>query len=238
MSTFKEQRRHPRYEIRGIGGTLRCDVNARVLNLSLDGMALETSAWLHVGQSYRLKIGAGDDVLRINGKVTWCHLTGRRKGEGGGAAYEAGIHFEEALSDKGRHLLSFVRRAGEVGLSQRLLGRFKLRREEAVDVAFEHRFEVRRVSLSGLLLEADLLLEEDTRYVLELETPAGAFSPTVRVRSVEQASGDGGQPTFHIGVEFIDLADSDRAVVQELIEHQMTADEAPAPGEPEDDTAS
>ena len=218
----KEQRHHPRYELQGIGGTLRFDMNARVLNLSLDGMALETSAWLHVGKSYRLRVGAGDDAVDLDGTVAWCHLVGS-SGRGGGPVYQAGVHFGETLSEKAQRLLSVIRRAGVVGVATRVFGRFKVRREEAVDVAFEHRFEVRRLSLAGLLIEADLLPEVGARFVLEVDTPFGPLSPTVVVRSLEPGRTTGGQPTSHIGVAFDPLAADDRRVLEQVIEQQLDA---------------
>jgi hypothetical protein len=219
----KEQRHHPRYELQGIGGTLRYDMNARVLNLSLDGMALETSAWLHVGKSYRLRVGAGDDAVDLDGTVVWCHLLGSRGRGDGGPVYQAGVHFGETLSEKAQRLLSFIRRAGVIGVVTRVFGRFKLRREEAVDVAFEHHFEVRRLSVSGLLIEADLLPEVGARFVLEVDTPFGPLSPTVVVRSLEQGRTAEGQPTSHIGVAFDHLAADDRRVLEQVIAQQLAA---------------
>lgn len=218
----EDQRQHPRYELQGIGGMLRFDMDAWVLNLSLDGMALETSAWLNVGKRYRMKVGAGDDVLELDGTVVWCRLLGRGRG-GGGPVYQAGVHFADTLSEKAQHLLSFVRRAGVIGVSSRLSGRFRVRREEAVDVAFEHRFEVRRVSLSGLLLEADLLPEVGARFVLEVETRHGTFSPTVTVRNLEQGRTPDGEPTSRIGVSFEHLPPADREILELLIDEQIAA---------------
>lgn len=227
--TRQEKRRHPRYELQGIGGTLRYDMNARVLNLSLDGMALETSAWLHVGKSYRLKIGSGEESLDLDGTVVWCHLVGQRPAKGnGGPVYQAGVHFGQTLSQQALRLLAFVRRAGVIGVSTRIFGRFKVRREESVDVAFEHRFEVRRVSLSGLLIEADLLPEVGARFVLEVETRFGSLSPTVEVKSLEQGLTLAGEPTSRIGVAFEDLSRDDRAILEKLIEDQIEAGEASA----------
>ena len=235
MSRDSEERRHPRYDVQGIGGKLRYDMNARVLNLSVDGMALETSSWLHVGKDYHLKVGSGDDYLGLEGRVVWCHLVGSRSraGNGGGAGgpvYQAGVHFGEALSEQARRLLSFVRRAGVVGVASRVFGRFKVRQEESVDVAFEHDFELRRISRSGMLLEADLLPEVGSRFTLELDTPAGAFSPTVVVRSLEQSFGPGGEPTTGIGVEFHQLGDDDRALLEQLIDQQIGGGESGGDG--------
>ena len=225
----KDHRRHPRYELQGIGGMLRYDMNARVLNLSLDGMALETSAWLHVGKSYRLKIGSGEEALELDGTVVWCHLVGRSTGKGnGGPVYQAGVHFGETLSEQALRLLAFVRRAGVIGVSSRIFGRFKVRREEAVDVAFEHRFEVRRVSLSGLLIEADLLPEVGSRFVLEVETRFGTLTSTAEVKSLEQGLSPNGEPTSRIGVGFENLSPEDRTILDKLIEDQFEAGEASA----------
>lgn len=227
---FEEKRQHPRYEIQGLAGTLRYDMNARVLNMSLDGMALETSAWLHVGKTYRLKVGAGDDMLEVDGEIVWCHLVGNRpaaaESASPGPVYQAGIHFGETLSGQARRILSFVRRAGVIGVQTRVFGRFRIRREEAVDVAFEHPFEVRRVSLSGMLIEADLLPEVGARFALEVETRVGPFRPNVIVRSLEQSLTLAGAPTTRIGVEFHRLPEEERDLLRRLIDEQLEAGEA------------
>jgi len=230
MNQDDDKRSHPRYEVRGVGGKLRYDMNARVLNLSVDGMALETTSWLHVGKDYHLKVGSGDDYLDLAGRVVWCHLVGSRSraGDGGGPVYQAGVHFGEALSEQARRILSFVRRAGVVGVASRVFGRFKVRKEESVDVAFEHEFELRRLSLSGLLLEADLLPEVGSRFTLELDTSAGRFAPTVVVRSLEQSFSPGGEPTTRIGVEFHQLGSDDLTLLEGLIDEQIEAGEETA----------
>lgn len=240
MSTAPEKRRHVRYEVEGVAGTLRYDMNARVLNMSLDGMALETTAWLHVGRDYRLKVGSGDHVLDMEGRVVWCHLVGNRSVAEGrsGTVYQAGVQFGEALSEQARRILNFVRRAGVVGVTNRIFGRFKVRREESVDVTFEHPFEVRRLSLSGMLIEADILPEVGSRFTLEIDTRLGRLSPVVIVRSLEPGTSAKGEPTNRIGVEFHRLSDDDRATLTELIDDQIAAGEAwlaegtPADAEP------
>jgi len=233
MSEIDDKRRHPRYEVRGIAGNLRYDMNARVLNLSVDGMALETTSWLHVGKDYQLKIGSGDECLDIAGRVVWCHLVGNRSRDNGETRpiYQAGVHFGEALSEQARRILSFVRRAGVVGVASRVFGRFRVRHEESVDVAFEHAFQVRRVSLSGLLLEADLLPEVGSRFALEIKTPIGVLTPSVMVRSLEQSVADSAQPTTRIGVEFVALGEEDRTILDALIAEQIAAGEAAVEGD-------
>lgn len=226
----EEKRQHPRYEVRGLDGRLRYNTDARVLNLSVDGMALETPAWLHVGKVYRLKLGSGDDLLDLEGTVVWCHLVGNRRRPDGtsGPVYQAGVRFGETLSDQARRILNFVRRAGVVGVASRVFGRFKVRREEAVDVAFEHPFEVARLSLSGMLLEADLLPEVGSRFTLEIETELGLLTPMVVVRHLETVTGAAGAPTQRIGVEFHRLSDDDRDLLTRLIDAQIDAGEADA----------
>lgn len=218
-----DKRRNPRYEVQGLDGRLRYNTDARVLNLSVDGMALETPAWLHVGKVYQLKLGSGDDLLDLEGTVVWCHLVGNRQRRDGstGTVYQAGLRFGETLSDQARRILNFVRRAGVVGVASRVFGRFKVRREEAVDVAFEHAFEVSRLSLSGMLLEADLLPEVGSRFSLEIETRLGLLTPLVVVRHVESAAGIEGAPTQRIGVEFHRLSDEDRELLERLIDAQI-----------------
>ncbi len=219
-----EKRRSPRYDVESVRGHLRADHDARVLNLSVEGCALETGSWLQVGQRYNLRVRSGDEKLELSGVVAWCRLVGTRgmKGDDRQAVYRAGLAFGDALNESAHQILDFIRRTGLVGVTSRVFGRFKVRREEAVNVTFDHPFDLRRLSRNGALIEADLLPEVGARFVLEIETPAGGtLRPTVVVRSLEQTTGGDGEPTTAIGVEFEPLDEGDRRLLDHLIEEQM-----------------
>ena len=60
-----ERRRSPRYAVHGVRGWLTLHSEARVLNLSLTGMSVETVHPLEVGKGYTIRLAHGDLDLRL-----------------------------------------------------------------------------------------------------------------------------------------------------------------------------
>lgn len=75
-------------------------VHGQVLNLSMDGLAIETATALRPGKRLSFKIdGEGSTVT---GRVKWSRLSTLRPGKGGDreAIYRAGIAIERELEDE------------------------------------------------------------------------------------------------------------------------------------------
>lgn len=221
MSYPQERRRHSRYEVHDLTGHLRGDDRAQVLDLSVNGLAIETDAWLKVGETYILRVQAGAESLDVAGKVSWCRLvamapnhTGERR-----PRYRAGIEFGNALSDKGRRILEFAQHSGLVARPDRIFARFVPSRQ-ALDVAVDHPCEIRRASAGGLLLRCARRAELGERLVLRVETAAGKLSTTVEVRDVKMHEPDGQStvPSYDLGVAFVELTLDQRALLDRLLE--------------------
>ena len=66
-------------------------VQGQVLNLSMDGLAIETATALSPGKTLSLKIDGEGSTIK--GRVKWSKLSALRRGDGGDAKaiYHAGI---------------------------------------------------------------------------------------------------------------------------------------------------
>jgi hypothetical protein len=93
-----EKRLHPRLIVRqtGIRNGL---LVGRVLNLSLTGLALESSTGLRTGSRHAFQLELGERRFRIDAEVRWCRLT-RTVGRGAGEfvpVFHAGLAFDRPL---------------------------------------------------------------------------------------------------------------------------------------------
>jgi len=218
-----ERRRHRRYDVEDVLGHLRLSFDAKILNLSLDGMALETHGWLRVGRRYSFKIRHSDASIDLGGMVSWCTLVRTEHvGEEILPVYRAGVQFEDALTEKALQVRGFLEQNALKPLdSTRAFGRFRLRRGGAVDVDVCRDFVVRRLSLSGLLLETDLLPELDARFELELRLGEREIQVPARVAYVERLEMESGEPRAEIGMEFLSLTMEARRLLEQLMEREL-----------------
>jgi Tfp pilus assembly protein PilZ len=217
----EERRRHTRYEVHDLTGHLRADDRAQVLDLSVNGLAIETDAWLQVGETYTVRVQAGEDQLDVAGKVSWCRLVAMAPRDSGERRprYRAGIEFGDALTDKARRILSFAQRNGLVARPDRVFARFVPSRQ-AVDAAVDHPCEIRRASAGGLLLRCGRRPEMGERLVLRFEISGKPMATTVEVRDVQEAEPEeaDGAPVHDIGVAFVELTLEQRAALDRLLE--------------------
>lgn len=93
-----EKRNHPRLTIRhtGIHNGL---LVGRVINMSLGGLALESTTGLRTGSCHSFRVALGDQPFKIEAEVRWCRLT-RTVGRGSGDVvpiFHAGLAFNQPL---------------------------------------------------------------------------------------------------------------------------------------------
>ncbi len=95
-----ERRRHNRLSMQGIQCNIPYSLNTRIINISLGGIAVETTKKLERNKEYGLKIIHKGNALRLKGHVIWAVLTRIEKKESGDirSVYKAGMKFQQPLS--------------------------------------------------------------------------------------------------------------------------------------------
>jgi hypothetical protein len=93
-----EKRTHPRLTIQRtrIKNTF---LVGRVTNMSLGGLALESTTGLRIGSQQSFRVSVGSKPFRIDAEVRWCRLT-QTVGKGRGEVvpiYRAGLAFNQLL---------------------------------------------------------------------------------------------------------------------------------------------
>ncbi|HYA12502.1 MAG TPA: DUF2934 domain-containing protein [Thermodesulfovibrionales bacterium] len=94
-----ERRRHKRLIVKGIQRNVPHSLNTKIINISVDGVAIETTKKLERNKEYDLRINHGGNALRLKGRVIWAILTRIEKKESGDIipVYKAGMKFHESL---------------------------------------------------------------------------------------------------------------------------------------------
>jgi len=93
-----EKRHHPRLTIRRTG-IRNAFLVGRVLNMSLSGLALESTTGLRIGSRHSFRVMLGEQPFKIEGEVRWCRLTETvDKGQGEVVPiFRAGLAFNRPL---------------------------------------------------------------------------------------------------------------------------------------------
>jgi len=221
---IKERRRHPRHPVNDVKGTLHVSTGARIINMSVTGLAVETDMQMRVGRSYSLTLRHGADfVLKLAGTVVWCHLRGVRKTESGEtqSVYHAGFRFDDTLTEKAEELTRFLEATAIIALDTRISGRFKLKLTEPVDLDTEYPFVVKTISASGLLLETETAPPEGTIFDMEVHLHGVVLETRGRIVHTREVTDPKKGRVTQIGVEFVESAEAERRAIEEFIAKQL-----------------
>ena len=216
-----ERRTNARYQVDGIKGSFLFTTGARVLNLSLDGMSLETNSPLKIGREYSLRLDEGSHHMPLKGTVVWCTLVKTARDEKGDVqpVFRAGVHFADIMSGKANELRSFFHKNAIISLENRLFGRFRIEAERPADLSLEAEFTVHQIGLSGMLVETDVAPPVDTQCHLFVEIGGVKFEATARIVHAERQDANGetvAAPVF-LGIEFIELSDDSMLTLESFI---------------------
>jgi hypothetical protein len=223
-----EHRRHRRYEVHDIEGTFLFNLDVNVLNLSLAGMAVETSHRLDVGRRYAFRIRHDNQVVKLHGTVAWSALLSTRRisEEDISPVYHAGIHFEDVLTDSARDLKQLIDENVVLDLQQRLFGRFKMAAgTTTARLSTDIDFEVRKISLSGMLAESSLCAEIGYQLPLQINLADELFSADGRVAYVKPVDSDSEPSRYQLGIEFLSVTTEERRKLAHFIESGIETDD-------------
>ncbi len=209
MSTFEEKRRYPRYDTDGLGGTLVFSVQAEVSNISLSGMAVEASSPFTVGQSYSVRLGTEPNCLHLNASTRWCELAHVSPDRGGSqlTRYRAGFSFDDVLSGETARIRQFLESRIVLDVDERICGRLAPSAGHSIALESTCRFEVLKLSASGLLIETESCPAEGSLQILRLPLGEEEEQIQARVASVVQPGVQGRRLKHRLGLEFIQLSE-------------------------------
>jgi hypothetical protein len=219
-----ERRRSPRHAVHEVHGTMHISSDAKVLNMSLIGMAVQSGTAMRVGRSYAITLTNNQKhEFRLQGTVVWCRLRALKKSERGDTSplYEAGFKFADTLSDKADSLLRFMQESAVVALEQRVSGRFKVNLDRPVSLNTQCDFVIRSISSEGLLIETEVVPEPTE--MLEMELALDDRPLTLKGRIIHSREVEGGEARrfVQVGVAFAELGDADRRAIEAYIARKL-----------------
>ena len=218
MAENSENRRYPRYIVEDIHGNVLYTSDIEVLNISVDGAAIETARRLEVNREYSFRINYRDISLSLKGNVVWALLTSRAKKDAQTSVpvYRAGIKFTDVLSEKTEALLKFIEENREKKSGIRPGGiRFKIANTKNITIDLAHKYSVKKISLSGMLVEAEYPLSLDDQYDIELFLNGSAITIVGRIAFCRESEAHLSQ--YDIGIEFVTLTDSEKELLRHFI---------------------
>lgn len=213
MSDYnKEKRRFKRYNVDSIHGNMIFSSDVNIVNISIDGVAIETTKRLNLDKEYSLKVRFKDVMLNLKGLVVWSvlsHTVTKKTGEVL-PVYKAGLRFTNVLNDKSSNLLKFIDENKIESIERRMVGvRFKVRNDNGAIIDYPYEYHIKKISLAGMLIETANLFVADSRHDMEIYINSRVLAIAGRiVNCVEHKTNN--VVRYDTGVEFMKISDEDR----------------------------
>jgi hypothetical protein len=189
----RERRRYKRYTIDGVRGNVRFLADLKLINISVDGAAIETKKRLDVNREYNFKIDYKGNQLIQSEKTETGDLV---------PIYRSGVKFIDTLDEKAIILMSFIE-DNKVETPERRLGgvRCKIAAARSITVGYPYEYFVKKISLSGMEIETEHPLDPDSRHEMELALNEKVVTLTGRIVTCAKVPSENAT-TYHMGVKF------------------------------------
>jgi hypothetical protein len=208
---YVERRRHKRYQVEGVSGNVHYLSDLNIVNISLDGAAIETTKRLEVNREYRFKIDYKGTPLCVKGSVVWSQLIHSDKKETGELipVYRSGVKFIDIMDKKANTLLSFIEENKERTSERRLGGvRCKVASPQNIKVGFPYGYEVKMISLSGMEIETEHPLAPGSLHDMELSLNGEVLNITGKIITCTEIASEN-IIKYSMGVEFVEISDKE-----------------------------
>lgn len=200
-----------------------------ILNISIGGLALKTDKKLSLGGQYRLKINAQNTTFTVKGTIVWSFLTETVKDDLGNVIpiYTSGMQFVNLSDEKIREISTFiaVHCKGEEEKVEaykktgtRLFVRFSSVEENEATVFFHEKYKIKNISLGGMLIESEYVMEVEKSIQMELFLSGDEhIKLTGRVASCIVIAGEE-QKIYDIGIEFVSISEDNMKKLNTIIQ--------------------
>lgn len=217
----EERRRHKRFEVDDmeIRGKMVFASEVKIANMSISGVSIKADRRLDIGSEYTLKVEDRERTLVLKGIVVWSNICGSKETSHGEhiPLYAAGLKFTNVLNERVNDILNFID-MHKTESEHRVTGlRFKIDEAEKAVMSFSSGYRVKRISLSGMLIESPQPLDINATHTMEISLPDEKPVRFMgKVASCQQQPGKGGE-LFHIGIAFSRMSEKDTERLRQFI---------------------
>jgi hypothetical protein len=218
----QEHRRKRRYKPTSLLGSLLYRAQVEVTDISAGGASVESAERLAPGKIYRFRVLADHQPIEVGGRIVWCRVhSHKQQPKTAVTFYKAGIRFEDTLTDTAEDLRRFIEKEADFKLDTRYFLRFQFQKPISADVEGQHEFRVRVLSIVGMRIETDLMLQPEEVFEMNLRLDQDLLDLKGRIVNARQSFEDE-RLVSHLGVEFTDIPGESRPLLQSYIERWAT----------------
>jgi hypothetical protein len=233
---YSQKRRYPRFLVQGmdVQSKIICAEPIQLSNISVGGACIITRMPLNSGNNVLIRINRNRVHHSLLGTVIWESPSGGLSCRDGRGLpfYRAGIQFKGVAPGTLVQLKDFMRIAGVpeekpyVEPDKQSALRYVVTREEGAILNYPATYIVKKISLSGMLVEANCKLEVEQKYPMALFLPNESHSVKFNGRIVSQIQLRGRGSSFDTGIEFSDLTDHEEIRLKRFIARLLWRHEA------------
>jgi hypothetical protein len=236
FTLYSQKRRYPRFLVTGM------DIQSKIIftepiqlsNISVGGACIITRMPLNSGNNVLIRINRNRIQHPLLGTVIWERPSGGLFCRDGMSLpiYRAGIQFKGVATGTLVQLKDFMRIAGapeekpyaEPDKQNAL--RYVVTREEGAILNYPTTYTVKKISLSGMLVEANFKLEVEQKYPMALFMPNEGHPVKFNGRIVSQFQLPGRESSFDTGIEFYNLTEHGKIRLKRFIASLLWTHEA------------
>ncbi len=232
---MEDRRRHKRYKVdlMEINGRMVLAKSVKILDISIGVVCLQTEKRLNVGGEYTLKMEGKGKSLTVRGTIAWALLISSSVDSQGDIipVYKAGMKFINVPEEKMKEIVNFIedhKRDVDKVLdlySRRLYVRIGIEDPEKAVLDYHEGYKVKNISLGGMLVESEHLLEIESQLPMEMILNEevsirflGRIIDCLLVKDIEH---------YDMRVEFIEMSEKDKEILVEFLSLLDTIDETP-----------
>jgi hypothetical protein len=223
-------RRHKRYylDLNDLKGKMSLSDKVEILDIGLGGVAFKADRRLNPGREYTIKLQDKGKTLNVTGIIVRSELKGIEARDNGESVsiYAVGMQFKDVSADQVSDFLQPIvqnqKETVPLPDERRLNVRFQITDLNEHILIYPANFNVKTISLSGMLIQTDQALGIESNVPMELSlndgTSVNFIGRTVSCYMKENKE----QTHYDIGLEFTDLTDKDKTLLQTFIDRWAT----------------
>ncbi len=223
-----EKRQHERFTVEdeNIQAKMIFSLPAELFNVSTAGACIKTTKILKLSGHYLIRFKDENLHLPLRSTVMWEILTGSIKNTIGEIipVYKSGIKFNNINPDKIIMLKDFIRASGildeirAIHKQEQSPLRYKIHSNEKALLNYSNTFNVRDISLGGILVESNNGIQPEKKYIMALFLPDENDPIKFQGRIVSRTEKhDNKSHLFNIGIEFLNIKETDSSRLSKFL---------------------